>query len=618
MRRFLPFLCLLCFFSPVFATDDYEALLTVDATQFPSYALVTETELPPLDRFDLAQRLQGVSDISMLNLTDGIREIGEIEIFRISSVEGGGIASVPMRLVAIGEHIYFWVEDGIPVDETHINTFVSRFDSEVYDYVRNLWGNESSPGIDGETRIHIVITQRLLSHLGGYFSAGNTYPASIVPASNERDMMVLDSIILLPQYLDYGIGTAAHEFTHLIQYGIDLNESSWMDEGFASFTEFAAGFGQSGDLLDAFARYPETSLTMWNQGSNRFADYGASLLFIIYLHDRFGRDAIQEIANNSDNGLGSIDTMLNARNEAPADVIFADWVLANLLRDTEGDYSYQSTIDSEPVNFEASVLNFPSIFSRDLHQYATHYYQYQNLGESVTISLDMLDTINLIALNDSTINHFMYSLRGDNSNTRLSRAFDLRELESAQLDFDIFYELENEWDYVYISISADNGETWNLQATNYTTTANSNGRAYGAAYTGLSNAWLSDSLSLDAYAGQEILIRFEMVTDDSTNFSGFALDNVRLSEIGYDADFENDDGGWLSDGWIRTDNRLPQRMWVQIIEQGATERVIHRFLAQGNQQWQLDLTDSTDSLIIALSPFAPMTTEAVSYTLQVE
>ena len=157
-----------------------------------------------------------------------------------------------------------------------------------------------------------------------------------------------------------------------------------------------------------------------------------------------------------------------------------------------------------------------------------------------------------------------------------------------------------------------------MQSTAYTTTGNSNGRAYGEGYTGFSSGWLSDSLSLDAYAGQEILLRFELVTDDSTNFSGFVLDDVQLDAIGYASDFENDDGGWVSDGWIRTDNRLPQRMWVQVIEQRASERVIRRFLAQGSQEWVLVLEESTDSLIIALSPFAPMTTEAVSYTLQFE
>ena len=130
--------------------------------------------------------------------------------------------------------------------------------------------------------------------------------------------------------------------------------------------------------------------------------------------------------------------------------------------------------------------------------------------------------------------------------------------------------------------------------------------------------WLADSLPLDAYAGQEILIRFEMVTDDAINQNGIAIDDIRLDATGYQSDLESDNGDWLAEGWIHTDNRLPQRAWVQIIERGTTDRLIHRFLADGTEQWQLNLQDNTGFIQLAISPFAPMTTVPLSYTLQVE
>src|SRR5690606_24209252 len=116
-----------------------------------------------------------------------------------------------------------------------------------------------------------------------------------------------------------------------------------------------------------------TSLTLWGLGENRAAEYGAPMLFMIYLHDRFGLDAIQEFALDTDNGFHSINKMLQARNEAPADVIFADCVLANLLREDGGNYGYQTLAGVAPMKLRADVINLPSIFSFDLNQYGTHY-----------------------------------------------------------------------------------------------------------------------------------------------------------------------------------------------------------------------------------------------------
>src|SRR5690606_31806713 len=112
-----------------------------------------------------------------------------------------------------------------------------------------------------------------------------------------------------------------------------LNESNWLNEGFSTLTEHLLGYGGSHYVMDEFSRLPQTPLTMWGLGNNRNAEYGAAMLFMIYLYDRFGLEAVQEILADTDNGLQSINNMLQARNKAPVDVIFADWVLANLLRE---------------------------------------------------------------------------------------------------------------------------------------------------------------------------------------------------------------------------------------------------------------------------------------------
>lgn len=51
------------------------------------------------------------------------------------------------------------------------------------------------------------------------------------------------------------------------------------------------------------------------------------------------------------------------------------------------------------------------------------------------------------------------------------------------------------------------------------------------------------------------------------------LDDVSLDSIGYFSDFETDDGGWQSDGFVRIQNSLPQTFRLALILKGETTSV---------------------------------------------
>ena len=48
---------------------------------------------------------------------------------------------------------------------------------------------------------------------------------------------------------------------------------------------------------------------------------------------------------------------------------------------------------------------------------------------------------------------------------------------------------------------------------------------------------------------------------------------MEIPEIGYSTDFETDDGGWESAGWVRMDNLLPQTYRLALIYLGSKPRV---------------------------------------------
>ncbi|MCA9911153.1 MAG: immune inhibitor A, partial [Anaerolineae bacterium] len=76
--------------------------------------------------------------------------------------------------------------------------------------------------------------------------------------------------------------------------------------------------------------------------------------------------------------------------------------------------------------------------------------------------------------------------------------------------------------------------------------------------------WRHQEVDLTAYAGQEVLLRFETVTLPGLEHQGFALDNLEIPEINF-ADGGDQIDAWSADGWVQTTNSIDQRFLVQTI-----------------------------------------------------
>jgi bacillopeptidase F (M6 metalloprotease family) len=74
----------------------------------------------------------------------------------------------------------------------------------------------------------------------------------------------------------------------------------------------------------------------------------------------------------------------------------------------------------------------------------------------------------------------------------------------------------------------------------------------------VTDGYIQESVDLSQYAGQQVTLRFEYITDAAVNGEGVLLDDVSIPEIGYTTDFENGDGGWDAQGFVRCKIRLPR------------------------------------------------------------
>ena len=102
---------------------------------------------------------------------------------------------------------------------------------------------------------------------------------------------------------------------------------------------------------------------------------------------------------------------------------------------------------------------------------------------------------------------------------------------SARLSFWARWEMEAGYDYTEVQVSADNGSTWIPQCGKYTINGSGNQDPGMPLYNGFQRNWVKEDISLDDYVGQNILVRFELVSDAGTNFDGFYFDDLLVEMI---------------------------------------------------------------------------------------
>jgi len=95
------------------------------------------------------------------------------------------------------------------------------------------------------------------------------------------------------------------------------------------------------------------------------------------------------------------------------------------------------------------------------------------------------------------------------------------------LTFWTWYNTETNWDYAYVEISTNNGQSFFSIPGNITTNFNPNGTNLGNGITGSSGGvWIRGAFNLNNWAGEQILLRFRYRTDAFATNEGFYLDDI--------------------------------------------------------------------------------------------
>jgi len=360
-------------------------------------------------------------------------------------------------------------------------------------------------------------------------------------------------------------------------------------------------------------------------------DYGAVALFDLYLYDHYGgTKMLQAIFTSQLQGAEGLNDafLTTGQNRLSFDRVFRDWRLANLF--TFNDmytnnplYSYDPELIELDDLYDYNVdyiyglevpagYNFDRYYEGYLNGYfwydePGHYFYYptymQPYGTDyyaigfgrptiVTPSLDDIMYSKLVFDGDESIRtSWQYlGVEGSESTLRpmecwysgsgideidllLTQEVDLTDSTDGNhtLTLSTYWDIEEKWDFGFVQVSTDGGETW--------TSLNDTGtfcrsdivkdgypeiKANMPGLTGSSGGTVDLTFDLSAYDGQEILVGYRYMTDWGTTEDGWYIYGVKVDGVSValdtlisppapEADFLVTIVAWTENGWLVID-----------------------------------------------------------------
>lgn len=370
----------------------------------------------------------------------------------------------------------------------------------------------------------------------------------------------------------------AHEFQHLLHADIFPGDETYMNEACSNYAEPLCGYPVDYGQIEWFLATPDNSLTEWGDqgGINILADYGAAFLWAVYLEEHYGPNFISEYVQATGLPKSSIDR-INALLPDGVDFysVFHDWRIANLLDGVVSDelYNYETlNLDElDPLRiYEIDKKKIPWITSEWFGQTYTHPTQYAPDGyptKTTELGPFSSDYITLTGFqgeklftfdgDDQAKYPFEWNYDGDEGwHTKKGNLMNILLAGEAYVDpldpklrVNTYWDIEAYWDYGFVQISTDDGETWTSLENEYTTYLHVPaciGKAVDIlpGLTGHSGGPIAMEFNLAGYEDQDVLIGFRYITDWGTFENGWYINeasasgnSIDLENVPYEADF---------------------------------------------------------------------------------
>jgi hypothetical protein len=376
-------------------------------------------------------------------------------------------------------------------------------------------------------------------------------------------------------------GIFAHEYQHLLEFWASPGETTWVNEGLSDYAITVTGYGFPARTIDepawdghiqTFLGWrtvttpfnlipqpnggPENSLTVWDDqgGLETLSDYGAAWTFMELLHSRYGDAFMTDFHNEDLNGLAGLQAVLDK------------YVTGKTTRELINEWSAMVALDrsiddgaklrgvARESDYQADEL-YSAINWANPQAYSTpgappNGSDYVQLRDAAGNPLAAKDVTSLEFAGPAT--HAAPAMEwtsvdeaGDavlaagaapDIDRSIVRSVTVPASGDRSLVFDTRYNIESGWDFGVVQVSTDGGSSWTSLG-NADTTDEHDGGALGSivaqlpGFNGVSG-WITTTFDLSSYAGQTVLLRFRMLTDEL--------------QLGNNAD-ESGAGWWVDD-----------------------------------------------------------------------
>jgi hypothetical protein len=387
-------------------------------------------------------------------------------------------------------------------------------------------------------------------------------------------------------------GTFAHEYQHLLQNVEDPDEVNWVNEGLSDWAQTLTGYADPSrpiteigfdNHVQCFLGFlgvqtpanplprpggPENSLNLWgDQGAEQIlCDYGAAYTLMEMLRDRYGEAFMTALHRGDANGFEGLAQALATVGSRDTPVrILRDWaamVALDAVLDRGADLVGRAPQRLRTATLDASI-NWATPEAFDTPGAPPNGSDYVRLRDGAgfidarrlrSLTFDGAESLAPRpvewAVDANPPGHAgnpaLFSGSGSNFDRAIVRSVAV-PAASPTLTFQTQFDMEPGFDYGFVQVSTNGGETFtSLANANTTTEADPSAIPLVAAnlpgFTGNSGGWRAESFDLSAYAGQTVLLAFRYVTDPSVDGAGWWIDDVAVGGVALS------DGTSL-DGW---------------------------------------------------------------------
>ena len=318
-------------------------------------------------------------------------QIGHVEQFFIHIPE----TEVTATCIAKSEHLYVYVDNSVRhlFTDAEAAAVAREFDTRIYPGVRKWMGTEWKPGLDRDNRITLLMHDVGMNgsgqDYGGYFSPTDQLPT--LPNSNRREMLYMDVFQFRERSRHTFHSSLAHEFAHLVNWFQNggTTDQRWLEEGIASFVEWAVYGNVHNIFVDGYLANPSVSLAYANTHDTY---YGGTFMLMLYLHEQHGgAELIRGIVETDVLGEHAIDAALAGGGKSVRfPEVFLNWGLANWVNSQARNkqLGYAALPDRKVSAVVPRVRSYPNERNNILiDQWGAHYIVFENLPETLDLSV---------------------------------------------------------------------------------------------------------------------------------------------------------------------------------------------------------------------------------------